>query len=92
MSDVQVNGCLNGLLAGDKPKIPFTLELTDVGTIWFRAEGYGDCGSQDGHGFIVKIEFYEGQLWLLVWADINSEDPTHRISLEGALESKRRAE
>jgi hypothetical protein len=38
------------------------------------------------------IEWYEGQLWVVVWGDINSEDPTMRIPLKGARESERRAE
>lgn len=29
-------------------------------------------------------EYYEGRLVLRVWADINQEDPTHRIDLSGA--------
>ncbi|MDV3001011.1 MAG: hypothetical protein N5P05_002617 [Chroococcopsis gigantea SAG 12.99] len=30
------------------------------------------------------IEISDGSLKLIVWADINSEDPTHVIELEGA--------
>lgn len=54
------------------------------------AKGYGSYTMEDGSGFPVYIEFYEGKLMLRVWADINSEEPTHTISLEGARESLRK--
>ena len=52
-------------------------------------EGYGECGAADGYGRPVRVELYEGKLRLLVWADINSEDPTHTIELNGAQEVRR---
>jgi hypothetical protein len=56
------------------------------------ALGYGDHGSAEGHGSPVFLELYGGQLWLVVWADINSEKPTHIIPLGGAREANRRPE
>jgi len=53
------------------------------------AEGYGEKTAAEGCGHPVVIEFYKGELRLLVWSDINSEDPTHTISLEGAREDAR---
>lgn len=53
-------------------------------------DGYGTKTMQDGHGSPVYIEFYEGSLRVLVWSDINQEDPTHAIALLGAKENKRR--
>lgn len=44
-------------------------------------EGFDDA--------IVFLELYDGKPRLLVWADINSEDPTHIIDLSGAHESCR---
>lgn len=52
-------------------------------------EGYGECGAAEGYGRPVVIELYEGKLRLLVWSDINSEDPTHTIELNGAQEARR---
>lgn len=52
-------------------------------------EGYGECGAAEGYGRPVRIELYEGKLRALVWADINSEDPTHIIDLNGAQEAAR---
>lgn len=52
-------------------------------------EGYGENGTQAGHGAPVYIELHKGELRLLVWADINQPDPTHIICLDGAKESNR---
>lgn len=54
------------------------------------AEGYGDRTSEDGHGTPVYLELYEGALRLVVWADINVEEPTHIIGLGAAKERCRR--
>ena len=52
-------------------------------------EGYGELGTQEGHGAPIYIERYEGELRMLIWADINQQDPTHIICLDGAQESRR---
>ncbi len=49
------------------------------------ADGYGDSCP-------LLVELYEGQLCVVVWGDINREDPTHIISLKGARTSARKAE
>ena len=56
------------------------------------AEGFGTLTMQPGYGGIAYLEYAEGRLRLLVWADINQEDPTHIIDLEGARESARKPE
>ena len=59
-------------------------KITDEGDcICISAEGYSDgCSVKDGQ--IAMLEVWEGELRLVVWSDINQEDPTHIISLEGA--------
>ena len=57
--------------------------------IFIGFAGYGDAGSADGHGIPVMIESRDGIPYVLIWADINNEDPTHEISLANAAESKR---
>lgn len=56
-----------------------------------NAEGYGtftsDGAAEDGA--IVYLENDNGTLRLHVYADINSEDPTHTINLEQAKLSNR---
>ena len=85
------------------PIIPFVLE--DAGDceckvggrieLWSRGievfvDCYGTKCMNPGHGFPVYIEVYNGELRVLVWSDINEEDPTHAITLEEAREAKRR--
>lgn len=66
------------------------MEGCSDGSIEIRPIGYGDCTSKKGYGCPVIIERWEGDLRLVVWGDINKEDPTHIISLEGAKESLRK--
>ena len=51
--------------------------------------GHGDHGTMEPHGCPVFIEFHEGQWVVYIWADINEEDPTHKIGLAGAKENRR---
>lgn len=53
------------------------------------AKGYGEMTAMDGGGYPILLEYHEGELRLMVWADINQEEPTHVISLEGAREDAR---
>lgn len=55
-----------------------------------KVDGYGDAVSADGSGFPILIEYHDGKLQVVLWADINKEDTTHVIDLEGARESKRK--
>lgn len=65
----------------------FGTQFLNIGAV-----GYGEKAAENGHGFPVMLEVHQGRLRLLVWGDINLEDPTHSISLEGARESLRRDE
>jgi hypothetical protein len=62
----------------------------DYAGIFF--DGSGLCGMEAGVNEVVLFEFYEGQPRLLVWADINREDPTHVIDLSGAMEPARNSQ
>jgi len=53
------------------------------------AEGFGDCGSADGHGCPLFIEYYRGGLRVIAFPNINSEDPKI-LDLSGAREDWRR--
>ena len=55
-------------------------------------EGYGDKTSKDGHGAPIMIEIHEGKVKVILWSDINQEDPTHNVDMSGAMETKRVAE
>ncbi|MFQ3190904.1 MAG: hypothetical protein ACI936_002040 [Paraglaciecola sp.] len=46
--------------------------------------GYSDLSSDDFSGAPVYIEKFEGKLLVRIYGDINSDEATHQISLEGA--------
>ena len=70
--------------------ITVTHGQTDEGPyVLVRPEGTGDMPSPAGHGWPVLIEIYNGTPRIIIWSDINEEDPTHTIDLSGALESSR---
>ena len=71
--------------------LPIRLAVSPNGVSLY-ARGHGDYGSSDGHGTPVFIELYRGELRVLVWADINKEDPTHVIPLGGARENRRQTD
>ena len=68
--------------------LPVKVELCPQG-ITVYPKGYGDATSADGYGSPILIEFYSGELRVVLWSDINREDPTHTISMEEARESNR---
>lgn len=71
---------------GQQQSLKFT--VTERG-VTIAAEGHGDYGSTSGHGSPLYLELYRGSLRLIVWSDINSEEPTHIIDLTGAREDRR---
>lgn len=75
----------------DRRRIPVKI-VAQSGAVYLRPEGTGDCTSEDGHGFPICLEYYEKSLRLVVWSDINQEDPTHIIPLENSLVSNRFAD
>jgi hypothetical protein len=79
---------LRDLHTGDPKSLPCRVECAN-GALWIAVDGYGDCGSKDGHGMPIKVEWYDGALRVLLWGDINSEDPTVHCVMEGARESER---
>jgi hypothetical protein len=76
--------------ASAKP-LKVTVKL-DALYVLVRPEGYGDKPSDDGDGWPVLIENRNGVPHVVIWADINQEDPTHVISLDEAAESNRKEE
>lgn len=68
--------------------LPIRLAVSPNGVSLY-SERYGDRTSAEGHGPPVFIELYKGELRVLVWADINREDPTHVIPLGGARVNRR---
>mgnify|MGYP000607372462 CR=1 FL=1 len=78
--------------------VPFTLfdkasddEVSVPGKLLFgwdgisvNLDGYSDCSSADNHGVVAYLEYWDGSANLRAYSDINSEEPTNNISLEGA--------
>ena len=62
--------------------------LSEGGQIWIQPEGYGEKCALDGQGWPVGIEIWQGRLRLIVFADINRENP-QIIDLENAKECRR---
>jgi len=62
--------------------------LVENGKLWIRPEGFGDRCSEDGEGWPIGIEIWQGRLRLIVFDDINREDP-QIIDLEKSKESCR---
>ena len=47
-------------------------------------------GCYDGDYAPIVIEWYDGAPRILIWSDINDQDPTHVIDMRNALESNRK--
>ncbi len=67
--------------------LPITL-FYENGAIWFRPQGYGESLAADGKGTPIGIECHEGQLRVLLWPNINKEEPLI-VDMERAKEEKR---
>ena len=62
--------------------------LAENGQLWIQPVGYGEKCTADGEGSPVGMEIWQDRLRLVVFDDINSEDP-RIIDLENARESCR---
>ena len=62
--------------------------LSEGGQIWIQPEGYGEKCAKDDEGRPVGIEIWQGRLRLIVFDDINREEP-QIIDLEKARETAR---
>ncbi len=58
-------------------------------TLAIHIDGYSDYCSNDDNGTPIYLELFNGKLQLIVYSDINQEDPTHIISLENCRNEKR---
>ncbi len=61
-----------------------------AGFLEVMPEGHGEKCALEGGGAPVVIDYHAGVLKVHVFGDINSEEPTDTISLEGAREEMRR--
>lgn len=70
--------------------IPIHL-VCEEGQLWIQPQDYGEKNAEDGEGFPVGIEIWQGKLRLIVFDDIHSDTP-QIIDLEKARESRRAKE
>ena len=54
-----------------------------------HVKGYRTSCYEDDVGIPIFIEKYDGELLIRAYGDINSDEPTHNVSLEGARLEKR---
>jgi len=62
--------------------------LSEGGQIWIQPQGYGEKCAIDNEGWPVGIEIWQGRLRLIVFDNINREEP-QIIDLEKARETAR---
>jgi hypothetical protein len=63
--------------------------MVDELGIYIRPHGYGEKTAENGHGFPIMIEQHDGAPRVIVWSNINKEEPTHFVDIGGAKESNR---
>lgn len=72
--------------------VPITLPVTvraSGGILEVSPRGYGECAAVDGAGAPVVLDLTPDGLKVHVFGDINSEEPTDTVDLEGAREDRR---
>lgn len=74
---------------GLDPKTLMLHLLAQDGQLWIRPQGYGEKCIEDGGGSPVGMEIWEDRLRVVIFDDINSEDPKI-IDMENAKETARR--
>jgi hypothetical protein len=62
--------------------------LSEGGQIWIQPQGYGEKCADDREGWPIGIEIWQGRLRLIIFDDINREEP-QIIDLEKARETAR---
>ena len=72
-------------MSGEGEPLKAAISVDEYG-ISIKLNGYGTAAAAPGFGDPVHIELYGGKPVVYIWDDINVEDPTHKITLEGARE------
>lgn len=73
------------------PRIELTVEShVESNGVELRLPGYGTAAMMPGSSGPVLIEYRDGQPFVVIWGDINQEEPTHVVPLAGAAETNRR--
>jgi hypothetical protein len=78
------------LIDGEQ-EIDVTVEVVSGKYLEIRPAGYGEKTAEDGFGAPLFLELVDGELRVVLFPDINSEE-AQIVSLEGAKESNRHSE
>ena len=68
-------------------KVEMKVEDSLDGGLFLSFKGYED-GTNDEFAKLIKIDFFDGELSVVVWGDKNNEDYTHKISLKDSEKNK----
>jgi hypothetical protein len=60
------------------------VDFSSTDGLSIRFNGYGDDSGDDHSATPIYIEWYEGDLRVLLYADVNKDEPTHVVSMAGA--------
>lgn len=77
-----------GAVIEQKGQVDFEGAAHDNAVV-LNLDGFGLKTMDAGFGGVVLLEYWARTVRLLVWDNINEEDPSHIICLEGARESRR---
>ena len=69
-------------------ELPINIDINEQG-IFIGAKGYGEKSGNSPFATPIMVEYDHGELRVIAWSDINSEDPTHLIDMRKARESNR---
>lgn len=92
--DGRVRSSYTGVIndAYDGPRQSVTAEFENAG-VAILLPGYSDIYTLPEYDSpVVLVEYRDGVPFVVVWADINQEEPTHQISLAGAAKSAAKPE
>lgn len=78
--------------ADNSPNLDGQIDFGTNQGIAIGFNGYGDFHGDEDNGTPLYIEWYGGDLRVMDYADINTDEPTHVISLKGAHKSYRKEE
>jgi hypothetical protein len=81
-NELEVHVSLTDVYGKAKP-MPVTICIRR-NSVSFHFEGFGDHVTEDEDGTPVLVEQHHGVPVVYVWDDINEEDPTYQIVLDGA--------
>ena len=73
----------------DNSKVNGFATIESIEGIGIHIDGYGDAHSKDEDSCPIYIDFYDNKLMVQIYGDINSEEPTEVVSVEGAKLTKR---